>query len=171
MESRAAPWGQALAPGLPRAISIAYEAAEDSAEQERILARVARIEKPFDALPEIAGLLARARERIKDRTTDPGAMDQARKLLECLNTALERLCDEVHPERADGIRNAKDAAAGAVLCAAIAAAAVGCLVFLNRTSLAVMGAFFKENTILSVLLILTLIPLIFFVRGGKREKK
>ena len=91
--------------------------------------------------------------------------------LECLNTALERLCDEVHPERADGIRNAKDAAAGAVLCAAIAAAAVGCLIFLNRTSLAVMGAFFKENTVLSVLLILTLIPLIFFVRGGKREKK
>ena len=91
--------------------------------------------------------------------------------LECVNTSLERLCDEVHPDRSDGIRNAKDAAAGAVLCAAIASAAVGCLLFLNRTSLAVLGAFFEENTVLSVLLILTLIPLIFFVRGGKRETK
>ena len=91
--------------------------------------------------------------------------------LECVNTALERLCDEVHPERAQGIRNAKDAAAGAVLCAAIASAVVGCLIFLSRTSLAVMAAFFEQNTVLSVFLILTLIPLIFFVRGGKRETK
>ena len=91
--------------------------------------------------------------------------------LECVNTSLERLCDEVHPDRSDGIRNVKDIAAGAVLCAAIASAAVGCLLFLNRTSLAVLGTFFEENTVLSVLLILTLIPLIFFVRGGKRETK
>ncbi|MGI5979174.1 MAG: diacylglycerol kinase family protein [Oscillospiraceae bacterium] len=91
--------------------------------------------------------------------------------LECVNTSLERLCDEVHPEHSEGIRNVKDIAAGAVLCAAAASAVVGCLLFLNRTSLAVMGEFFEQNTVLSVLLILTLIPLIFFVRGGKREEK
>ena len=91
--------------------------------------------------------------------------------LECVNTSLERLCDEVRPERSDGIRSVKDIAAGAVLCAAIASAVVGCLLFLNRTSLAVMAAYFENNTTVSILLILTLIPLIFFVRGGKRETK
>lgn len=91
--------------------------------------------------------------------------------LECVNTSIERLCDDVRPERSEHIRAVKDVAAGAVLCAAIAAAAVGCLLFLNRGSLAAMGAFFEKNKLLSVFLILTLIPLIFFVRGGKREPK
>jgi len=90
--------------------------------------------------------------------------------LECVNTSIERLCDTVHPEKARGIRIAKDVAAGAVLCAAIASAAVGCLLFLNRTSFEVMGAFFMGNKAVSIFLILTLIPLIFFVRGGKRDR-
>ena len=90
--------------------------------------------------------------------------------LECLNTAIERLCDTVHPEKAEGIRIVKDVAAGAVLCAAIASAAVGCLLFLNSASLTVMGAFFIKNKAISIFLILTLIPLIFFVWGGKRDK-
>lgn len=45
--------------------------------------------------------------------------------LECLNSALEALCDTLHPERHEDIRRCKDMAAGAVLIAAIAAAAVG----------------------------------------------
>lgn len=90
--------------------------------------------------------------------------------LECLNTAVERLCDTVHPDKAEGIRIAKDVAAGAVLCAAIASAAVGWLLFLNGASLAAMGSFFIQNKAVSIFLILMLIPLIFFVRGGKRDK-
>ncbi|PWL27356.1 MAG: diacylglycerol kinase [Fluviicola sp. XM-24bin1] len=49
--------------------------------------------------------------------------------LEGLNTALEKLCDEVTEERKESIRNIKDVAAGAVLVAAIISLVVGVLVF------------------------------------------
>jgi diacylglycerol kinase (ATP) len=48
---------------------------------------------------------------------------------EAFNTALEELADAVHPERDPGIGRAKDAAAGAVLIAALGAAVIGLLVF------------------------------------------
>jgi diacylglycerol kinase (ATP) len=51
---------------------------------------------------------------------------------ELLNTAIERLADRVTLEREEAIRVVKDAAAGAVLAASIAAAAVGAVVFLPR---------------------------------------
>ena len=43
---------------------------------------------------------------------------------ELLNTAIERLADELHPHDSDGIRDLKDCAAGAVLLASLAALAV-----------------------------------------------
>lgn len=48
---------------------------------------------------------------------------------EVLNTAVERLADRVSEEREEAIRVVKDAAAGAVLVAAVAAAGVGMVVF------------------------------------------
>lgn len=45
--------------------------------------------------------------------------------LELVNSALEYLIDHLHPALADPIRDAKDAAAGAVLLASIAALAAG----------------------------------------------
>lgn len=48
---------------------------------------------------------------------------------EGFNTSLEALADALRPERDAGIGRAKDAAAGAVLLAAIASAAIGLLVF------------------------------------------
>lgn len=51
---------------------------------------------------------------------------------ECLNSAIETLCDRVTGERDDFIRRTKDLAAAGVLCTAMAAAAVGALVFLPR---------------------------------------
>ena len=51
---------------------------------------------------------------------------------ELFNTALEHLADAVHPERDPGIGRAKDASAGAVLIAAVAAALVGAIVFLPK---------------------------------------
>ena len=50
--------------------------------------------------------------------------------LEGVNTALERLCDEVTLERKESIRNIKDIAAGSVLLAALIAIAVGLVIFL-----------------------------------------
>lgn len=49
---------------------------------------------------------------------------------EALNTAFEHLCDVASPEFHPLVERAKDAAAGAVLLAAIGAAIVGALVFL-----------------------------------------
>jgi diacylglycerol kinase (ATP) len=51
--------------------------------------------------------------------------------LEMANAALEYLIDKVHPEIAEEIKFAKDAAAGAVLLASIAAAAVGVMMLLS----------------------------------------
>ena len=49
---------------------------------------------------------------------------------EGLNTAIEEIADLVSPERHPAVKAAKDVAAGAVLIAALMAAAVGALVFL-----------------------------------------
>ena len=49
--------------------------------------------------------------------------------LEGLNTAIEKLCDEVTTKRKKSIMIIKDVAAGAVLIAAIGAAIVGVLIF------------------------------------------
>ncbi len=51
---------------------------------------------------------------------------------ECFNTALEKLADALHPEQHPLVGQAKDMAAGAVLCAAFAAGAVGLVVFGGR---------------------------------------
>ncbi|MDB5721721.1 MAG: diacylglycerol kinase, partial [Alphaproteobacteria bacterium] len=47
--------------------------------------------------------------------------------LECTNAALEYALDQLHPEQHPEVGHAKDAAAGAVLLASVAAACVGCL--------------------------------------------
>jgi diacylglycerol kinase len=49
--------------------------------------------------------------------------------LEGMNTALEKLCDEVTQERKESIRKIKDIAAGAVLIAAIFAVGIGVMIF------------------------------------------
>jgi diacylglycerol kinase (ATP) len=51
--------------------------------------------------------------------------------LEMVNAALEYLIDRLHPEIHEEIGRAKDAAAGAVLLASIAAACVGALMILD----------------------------------------
>ncbi len=91
--------------------------------------------------------------------------------LECLNTSVESLCDTVHPEKSEGIRIAKDASAGAVLCAAIASAFVGGVIFFNTKKFEMALNFFHNHTFFAVLTVLTLIPLCFFVKGRKRENK
>lgn len=52
--------------------------------------------------------------------------------LEMLNAAIEKLCDRVHPQKHDEIRNVKDVAAGAVLWAAIISAIVGLIIFVPK---------------------------------------
>ncbi|MDZ4289181.1 MAG: diacylglycerol kinase family protein [Prosthecobacter sp.] len=52
--------------------------------------------------------------------------------VELLNSAIERLGNAITRDTNEHIRHAKDAAAGAVLLAAVAAAAVGAIVFLPK---------------------------------------
>lgn len=51
---------------------------------------------------------------------------------EAFNTALERLADVVQPEQDSRIRDVKDLAAAAVLLCALAAAAVGAIIFVPK---------------------------------------
>jgi diacylglycerol kinase (ATP) len=51
---------------------------------------------------------------------------------EALNSAIESVCNRVEPNEDPLIRRAKDIAASGVLAASIAAAAIGCMVFLPK---------------------------------------
>ena len=51
---------------------------------------------------------------------------------EAFNTAIERLADVVQPDQDERIRDVKDLAAAAVLLCALAAAAVGAIIFLPK---------------------------------------
>lgn len=53
-------------------------------------------------------------------------------IAEALNTAFELLCDVAHPAFHPAVKAAKDVAAAAVLLSAIAAVAVGTIIFLPR---------------------------------------
>lgn len=53
---------------------------------------------------------------------------------EGLNTAIEKLCDFVHPGRDDRIGRIKDISAGAVTFAALAAVFVGFLIYFPKLS-------------------------------------
>ncbi|NQX92965.1 MAG: diacylglycerol kinase family protein [Flavobacteriales bacterium] len=49
--------------------------------------------------------------------------------IEMINSAIEKLCDVVHPDQHSGIKATKDIAAGGVLVVSIAAAIIGCIIF------------------------------------------
>jgi undecaprenol kinase/diacylglycerol kinase (ATP) len=53
--------------------------------------------------------------------------------LELLNTALEKLCDVVEPNKNEKIRVVKDMSAAAVLFAAITALVIGLIIFIPKT--------------------------------------
>lgn len=52
--------------------------------------------------------------------------------LEMINSAIEKFCDLVHPEKHAAIKFIKDVAAGAVLWAAVMAAIIGLIIFLPK---------------------------------------
>jgi len=72
--------------------------------------------------------------------------------LEAVNTAVERLTDALHPEVCDVAKHAKDAAAGAVLIAAVAAAVVGVALFWDVATFAEIAAYFAGNIFAAVAL-------------------
>ncbi|MEG1242735.1 MAG: diacylglycerol kinase family protein [Oscillospiraceae bacterium] len=90
--------------------------------------------------------------------------------LECVNTAIEGLCDTLCPRKSEGIRKTKDAAAGAVLFGAIISAIVGGIIFFQEEKLRLALDFFQNNTVLTIILVISLIPAGYFIRGRKRDK-
>lgn len=89
--------------------------------------------------------------------------------LECINTAIEDMCDELHPEKSPGIGRAKDAAAGAVLCMAIASAAVGAVIFFRAERVAALAEFFKSVPAAAVMFGVTVPVWIIYIFGRKHK--
>ena len=71
---------------------------------------------------------------------------------ELFNTAAERLCDRVSPERDELIKHCKDCAAGAVLVCAIFAVVIGIVLFWDTERFAAVGEFFLAAPVRFVLL-------------------
>jgi len=90
--------------------------------------------------------------------------------LECLNTAIEALCDTLHPERSDGIAHAKDASAGAVLMAAVASAAVGGIIFFRRDKILAVLSLFASKPYIAAAFAVSLVLAVLFIRGGKGDR-
>ncbi|MGI6029327.1 MAG: diacylglycerol kinase family protein [Candidatus Heteroscillospira sp.] len=78
--------------------------------------------------------------------------------LECLNTAVEAVCDRISGEYDPFVEIAKDAAAGAVLCAAVCAAVVGCVIFFSAESLEAAARFAEKYPMWAAVIVLT-VPL------------
>lgn len=51
---------------------------------------------------------------------------------EAFNTAIEKLCDVLHPQQHQQIGLVKDMAAGAVLLSAVIAVIIGCIIFIPK---------------------------------------
>lgn len=91
--------------------------------------------------------------------------------LEMLNTSIEMIVDKVSPKYNTLAKIAKDAAAGAVLTAASAAAVIGVLLFWDTEVFSEIFQYFAENIIRIIILIITAVLAFLFVLSGKRRKK
>ena len=90
--------------------------------------------------------------------------------IECVNTALERLCDKVCPEQDDLIKKCKDISAGAVLVSAIFAVIIGVVLFWNIEKFAEIVYFFSDTLRLILLIIGILAEILFIFLPRKKTK-
>jgi diacylglycerol kinase (ATP) len=91
---------------------------------------------------------------------------------EMLNTAIEELCNTLHPGRSDGIGHVKDMTAGAVLFFAVASAVVGGIIFFNEEKIMRTAAFAGSHIFLSILILISVpfAALFVFRRNGHDHK-
>lgn len=85
---------------------------------------------------------------------------------EIINTCIEELCNLISDRYEPLIRVAKDTAAGAVLVLAIAAVAVAAVFFLDFDVLYGIFLFFSDNPFLLVLLLISAVFSVVFVKLG-----
>ena len=81
--------------------------------------------------------------------------------LEAVNTALEKLCDKVCPEKDELIKKCKDISAGAVLISAVFSAAVGVVMFWDLDKFSLIFAFFAEPLNLILLIVFVILAFLF----------
>lgn len=80
---------------------------------------------------------------------------------ECMNTAIELLCDRLAPEKHPAIRDVKDIAAGGVLICAAFSIVVACVVFLRPEVLFNLAQYAVELIVLGALASATLCILLW----------
>ena len=86
--------------------------------------------------------------------------------LEAVNTAIEKAVDLTTKEMKQLARISKDAAAGAVLIAAIASVAVGISILYQPDAFAKMADYYKENIPVLIGFIISFIASVIFVFAG-----
>lgn len=91
--------------------------------------------------------------------------------LECVNTAVEKAVDLETKERNPLAAIAKDAAAGAVLIAAIGSVAVGIAILYQPEAFAKMAEYYKENIPVLIALIVSVAAAFVFVFAGPQGIK
>ena len=91
--------------------------------------------------------------------------------LECVNTAVEKTVDLETKERNSLAAIAKDAAAGAVLIAAIGSVAVGIAILYQPEAFAKMAEYYKENIPVLIALIVSVAAAFVFVFAGPQGMK
>ena len=91
--------------------------------------------------------------------------------LECVNTAVEKTVDLETKEKNPLAAIAKDAAAGAVLIAAIGSVAVGLSVLYQPEAFAKMAEYYKENIPVLIALVVSVAAAFVFVFAGPQGIK
>ena len=89
---------------------------------------------------------------------------------ELFNTALENACDAVTTENNVFIKRAKDISAGAVLAFAIAAVAVAVIFFWDIETIKSIFDYFARNIIMLIVLIISAVLSVLFVKFGFGRK-
>lgn len=91
--------------------------------------------------------------------------------LECVNTAVEKTVDLETKEKNPLAAIAKDAAAGAVLIAAIGSVAVGISILYQPAAFSAMVEYYKENIPVLIALVVSVAASFVFVFAGPRGIK
>ena len=85
---------------------------------------------------------------------------------ELFNTGIERAADAATLEKNEFVKIAKDAAAGAVLVCAIFAVATGIAILGQPEAFSQMFLYYRENPVMLVVFILSIIPATVFIFKG-----
>ena len=91
--------------------------------------------------------------------------------LEIVNTAVENSVNLASKEFTEYGRIAKDAAAGAVLIAAIFAVLIGIAILFQPEAFVKMYEYFKDNVLMFILFMVSVIPMTLFIFWGNPFKK